>query len=69
MSIPMCIKQGEEHPSLNTEVYKGADFPAYKQLYEGMQEVCKEPKNNFMIRISDINICLQELELKIIAQT
>jgi hypothetical protein len=51
MNIPMHIKCGETHPSLNTNVYKGANFRVHIQLYGAIQKACKDPNKNFMNKI------------------
>ncbi len=66
MNIPMHIKCGETHPSLNTNVYKGADFRIHAQLYEAIQKACKDPNKN---KIIELQTGLQELELEVIAKT
>jgi hypothetical protein len=69
MNIPMHFKRRETHPSLNTNVYKGADFRIHAQLYEAIQKACKDPNKNFMNKIIELQTGLQELELKVIAKT
>jgi hypothetical protein len=47
MNIPMRIKEGDSHPSLNDTVYKGADFRVHAQLYSELQQIANDPNNNF----------------------
>jgi hypothetical protein len=69
MNIPMHIKRGETHPSLNTNVYKGADFRVHAQLYDAIQKACKDPNKNYMNKIIELQTRLQELELEVITKT
>jgi hypothetical protein len=69
MNIPMHIKCGETHPSLNTNIYKGADFRVHAQLYDAIQKACKDPNKNYMNKIIELQTGLQELELNVIAKT
>jgi hypothetical protein len=69
MNIPMHIKRGETHPSLNTNVYKGADFRVHAQLYDAIQKICKDPNKKYMNKIIELQTDLQELELEVIAKT
>jgi hypothetical protein len=69
MNIPMHIKRGETHPSLNTNVYKGADFRVHAQLYDAIQKICKDPNKKYMNKIIELQTGLQKLELEVIART
>jgi hypothetical protein len=69
MNIPMHIKHGETHPSLNMNVYKGANFRVHEQLYDAIQKACNDPNKNFMNKIIELQTGLQALELEVIAKT
>jgi hypothetical protein len=69
MNIPMHIKRGETHPSLNMNVYKGANFRMHAQLYDAIKKACNDPNKNFMNKIVKLKTDLQELELEVIAKT
>jgi len=69
MNIPMRIKEGDGHPSLNDTVYKGADFRVHAQLYSELQQIVNDPNNNFQHRIQNIHSKLEKLERNIINRT
>ena len=54
MNIPMHIKKGEAHPSINTNVYKGEDFHLHSQLYDAIQKSVNDTSKHYMDRISEI---------------
>jgi hypothetical protein len=44
MNIPVAIKKGQIHPSLNTTVFKGVEYKKNKELYNEIQETNNRPK-------------------------
>ncbi len=54
MNIPMHIKMGEAHPSINTNVYKGEDCHLHAQLYDAIQKSVNDTSKHYMDRISEI---------------
>ena len=69
MEIPVHIKPGDIHPTLNTSIYQGADFQNQASLYQDLQAITNDPDNNFMTRIIDIDSKLEDLENAIILRT
>jgi len=69
MNIPVQIRKGELHPSLNDSVYKGADFRVHAQLYNKIQEVVNDSNNGFIDRIKILQGQLVEFEKEIICHT
>ena len=69
MNIPMWYKPGEQHPSINQNVYKGADFRMHVKLYDDIQEVIHDASNGFLKIIQDIHDQMQQLEIKVIQRT
>jgi len=68
LSIPVHIKPGSTHPTLNTTVYKGADFCIHAQLFETIQNTINDETNGFLDRISHIHKMLLEFEDHIITR-
>jgi hypothetical protein len=69
MNIPVQIKSGEDHPSLSTIVFKGADFRLQEQLYNELQSVVTDPAYHFMTRIDEIRSKFENYETVIIERT
>lgn len=69
MNILMHIKRGDDHPSLNDTVFKGADFQMQAQLYDKLQTTVQDPANLFLSRVSNIGNQLIQLDADIIAHT
>jgi len=69
MNIPMHIKPGDTHPSLNDSVFHGVDYQAHAALYDTLQETVHDVKHNFIERITTIGKTLENMEHDIIAHT
>ena len=69
MNIPVTLKPGQEHPSLNDNVYKGIEFQAHAHLYYLLQKIAEDPKLCSNTRINNIKKQLEEFEDKIISRT
>ncbi len=69
LNIPVHIKNGDIHPTLNENVYKGADFQLLAQLYHDIQKTATDSSEDFERKISEIHNRLEELETEIIALT
>jgi hypothetical protein len=68
MNIPVRVRQGQNHPSLNDTVFKGMEFQKHA-LYHTVQRTIKDPKHNFLNRVQDIKHQLEDFEREIISRT
>jgi hypothetical protein len=69
MNIPVALQKGHDHPTLNENVYHGADFYHHKNLYWQIQEIVDEPQFGFLDKISTVLKTLEQLEQTIITRT
>ena len=69
MNIPVQLRPGDDHPSLSTTVFKGADFRTHEQLYKDLQAVVTDPASQFLPRLSDMHSKLKNYEAAIIERT
>jgi len=69
MNIPVHIGPGDDHPTLNTTVYKGSDFQLHADLYTTLQQVVEDPTTRILARITEIADRLQTFENDIITRT
>jgi hypothetical protein len=47
MNIPMTIKPGHDHPTLNDNVYKGKELQTQARLYHLRLKVANDPELHF----------------------
>jgi hypothetical protein len=69
MNIPVKLKKGDLHPTLNDQVYKGTDFARHAALYYNMKKIVEDPANGYMERIKSIHQDLESLERDVINRT
>jgi hypothetical protein len=69
MNIPMHIKKGDIHHTLNTNIYKGEDFRMHAKLYDNIQETVHDGSKHFLERITNISTTLKNLEKDVILRT
>jgi hypothetical protein len=55
MNIPMHIKPDDVHPTINMNVYKGADFRMHAQLYNSLYETANDSEKGFPEKILALN--------------
>jgi hypothetical protein len=69
INIPVHICYNNDHPTLNNNVFKGADFKIQSSLYKNIQDMVKNPDTNYLSRITTIKKSLKKLEEDIITRT
>jgi hypothetical protein len=68
MNIPMIIKPGHNHPTLNENVFKGTEYQYQKKLFLLLQETCHDTQLKFMEKIQEIKADLVSFENDIITR-
>jgi hypothetical protein len=69
MNIPVVLKKGSDHPTINENVFHGADFYHHNNLYWQIQKTADDPLLGFCDRISTVVETLEQLKQTIIART
>lgn len=69
MNISVTIKRGQDHPSLDDNVYKGVEYHRNKNLFYSLQEVIHDPKLHILEEVEFIKNELKEFEQQIILRT
>jgi len=69
MNIPLTLNPGQEHPTLNDNVFKGSEYRSHKNLYLLLQKICHDPLTGVHQRITDIFEDLKSFEIDIINRT
>jgi hypothetical protein len=69
MCIPVAIRKGQDHPTLNEKVFKGKEFQDYALLYHHLQRTALDPKLKFLENVEKIKSNLEELEVQIVNPT
>jgi len=69
MNIPVRYKTGDNHPCINEQVYKGAEFAIHAKLYNDLQKITNESSNGFQDRITLIHSQLEQFEKGVIDRT
>ena len=69
MNIPVHIKPGDVHPTLNHTVFQGEDYQIHAQLYETLQNITLDPKHAFLEKVDLVRQNLEALESEIVART
>ena len=69
MNIPMIIKPGHNHPTMNENVFKGTEYQYQKKLFFSLQETCQDTQLKFMEKIQEIKADITSFENDIITRT
>jgi hypothetical protein len=69
MNIPVILKKGNDHPTINENVFHGTDFYHHKNLYWQIQKTADDSLLGFCDRISTVVETLEHLEQTIIERT
>ena len=69
MNIPVKLKKGDLHPTLNDQVYKGTEFARHAALFYDMEKIIEDPANGYMERIKSIHQDLERMESDVINRT
>jgi hypothetical protein len=69
MSIPIAFKPKQNHPSLNDNIFHGAEFRLHLELYKQLQDIVYEPQLWFIECIDEVKSCLEQFEKQIIDRT
>jgi alpha-glucosidase (family GH31 glycosyl hydrolase) len=62
MNIPVAIKKGQIHPSLNKNIFKGIKYQKNKELYHEIQETINSPKYLILYEMEKIKNELENFE-------
>jgi hypothetical protein len=68
MNIPVRIIPGNTHPSLDDNVYKGADYKIHAALFHNIQKIVANP-SEFKDRIQKVHDQLRTLKQNIVGRT
>jgi hypothetical protein len=55
MNIPMMMKLGQEHPTINDTAYHGIDFRVQSKLFFLLREIVHDTKHFFIEQLEDVN--------------
>jgi len=69
MNIPMVIRAGTDHPTINDSVFKGLQCKHHVALYNQIQEICQNPDYNILDCIAALHCQLCKLEAAITDRT
>ncbi len=69
INIPMNIKKGEVHPTLNRSLFKGINFEHHTKLYSKLQETFYETKLGYPTRLLDVKSKFKNLRQNIQSRT
>jgi len=69
MNIPMVIRAGTDHPTINDSVFKGLQCNHHVALYNQIQEICQNPDYNILDCIAALHCQLCKLEATITDRT
>lgn len=69
MNIPVILKPGTTHPSLNELVFKGAEFTMQSELFNRIQRIIQDPTLNILDTLGDLEHQFQLFENDIIERT